>query len=117
MKRGNVLSVCVSPEKGTKKNEVCSAQIITNWGIKGDAHAGPWHRQVSILSIEDIELMKTFMPTLRPGDFAENVVIQGLNTDHAAVGDKISIGDDIILVVSQIGKECHSGCEIQKLTV
>jgi MOSC domain-containing protein YiiM len=113
---GKVLSVCISSEKGTKKREVNSASLIPDWGIEGDAHAGRWHRQVSLLSVEEINKMKRRIPDLMPGDFAENITTQGIDLDHIKIGDRIIVGEDIVLEVSQIGKECHSGCEIQKLT-
>lgn len=113
---GKILSVCVSSEKGTKKSEVDSARVITDWGIEGDAHAGRWHRQVSLLSVEDIEKMKRLIPNLGPGDFAENLITQGLSLSQVEKGDRIIIGEGIVLQVSQIGKRCHSGCEIQKRT-
>lgn len=114
--KGFVHSVCTSEKKGIRKHEVQSARLTAGWGIEGDAHAGRWHRQVSLLSIEDINVMKNFIPSLKPGDFAENIVIQGLDISPVEVGDRIIIGEDIILEVTQIGKECHSACEIQKLT-
>jgi MOSC domain-containing protein YiiM len=113
---GKILSVCVSLEKGTKKREVNSVRLIPDWGIDGDAHSGIWHRQVSLLPVEDIDEMKKVIPDLKPGDFAENITTQGIDLDHIKIGDRIIVGEDIVLEVSQIGKECHSGCEIQKLT-
>jgi len=113
---GKVLSVCVSSEKGTKKREVNSASLIPDWGIEGDAHADSGHRQVSLLSLEEINKMKRLIPDLMPGDFAENIITKGIDIDQIKIGDRIIIGDNIVLEVSQIGKECHSGCEIQKLT-
>ncbi len=113
---GKILSVCLSKEKGTKKEEINSARLIAHWGIDKDAHAGYWHRQVSLLSIEEINKMKEFIPDLKPGDFAENIVTKGIDLDHIRRGDRIKIGENIVLEVSQIGKKCHSGCEIQKLT-
>jgi len=112
---GKILSVCISTEKGTKKREIDSACLITDWGIEGDAHAGCWHRQVSLLSAEEIDKMKKHLPSLRPGDFAENITTQGIDINQIRIGDRIIIGEDIVLEVTQIGKKCHSGCEIQKL--
>ncbi len=113
---GKVLSVCISSEKGTKKREVNSARLIPDWGIEGDAHADSGHRQISLLSVEEINKMKKIIPDLMPGDFAENIITKGIDSDQIKIGDRIIIGDNIVLEVSQIGKECHSGCEIQKLT-
>lgn len=112
---GKTLSVCVSTEKGTKKREVSSVRLNADWGIEGDAHAGHWHRQVSLLSIEEINKMKEVIPDLKPGDFAENIVTEGIDLDKIGIGDRITVGEDIVLEVTQIGKECHSSCEIQKL--
>lgn len=114
--KGRVVSICISQYKGTKKKEVKSALIIADWGIEGDAHAGPWPRQVSLLSAEAIESIRPLIPDLKPGDFAENIVTQGTDLDWVKIGDRIFIGDEIVLEVSQIGKECHSGCRIQELT-
>ncbi len=114
--KGSVYSLCISDFKGTKKRPVDSARLVPDWGIEGDAHAAQWHRQVSLLSITDFDRMKEIIPYLKPGDFAENIIIQGFDTCHIKAGDRIVINDDVILEVTQIGKECHAGCEIQKLT-
>ncbi len=113
---GKVLSVCISSEKGTKKREVNSVRLIPDGGIEGDAHANSGPRQVSLLSVEEINKMKRIIPDLMPGDFAENIITQGIELDKVKIGDRIIIGRGIVLEVSQIGKECHSGCEIQMLT-
>ena len=113
---GHILAVCLSPAKGTKKNERESARILDNWGIEGDAHAGEGHRQVSLLPIEEINKMKVLLPSLNNGDFGENLVVQGIDTDNLRNGDRIVIGEEIVLEVTQIGKECHFGCQILQLT-
>ncbi len=113
---GKILSICVSPEKGTKKNEVQSALFIADSGIKGDAHAGQWHRQISLLTNEDIDKVRKIIPDLMPGAFAENLATVGIDLNQVKIGDKILIRDKIVLQVTQLGKKCHSGCEIQKLT-
>lgn len=113
---GKILSICVSSEKGTKKNEVYSALFIADSGIKGDAHAGQWHRQVSLLSNEDIDKVREIIPNLKPGAFAENLATVGIDLNQVKIGDKVLIRDEVILEVTQLGKKCHSGCEIQKLT-
>lgn len=112
---GKIFSVCISAKKGTKKREVSTARLIPGWGIEGDAHAGAYHRQVSLLPLEEIEGMKKCIPDLKPGDFAENIVTQGAALDLVEVGDRIDIDRSVSLEVTQIGKECHSGCEIQRL--
>ena len=114
---GKTLSVCISKEKGTKKREVSSARLNADWGIEGDAHAGHWHRQVSLLSIEEINKMKEIIPDLKPGDFAENIVTEGIDLDKIGIGDRIIVGEDIVLEVTQIGKECHgNSCAIFRET-
>lgn len=113
---GKILSICVSSKKGTKKNEVHSALFSAEWGIKGDAHAGKWHRQVSLLSSEDIDTVREIIPDLKPGAFAENIATEGIDLDQVKIGDKVLIRDEVVLQVTQLGKKCHSGCEIQKLT-
>ncbi len=113
---GKILSICVSSEKGTKKDEVHSVHISADWGIKGDAHAGKWHRQVSLLSNKDIDKVRKIIPNLNPGAFAENIATEGIDLNQVKIGDKILIRDEVVLQVTQLGKECHSGCEIQKLT-
>ncbi|MFQ6082699.1 MAG: MOSC domain-containing protein [Candidatus Aminicenantia bacterium] len=114
--KGIVFSICISSQKGTKKKEVPSTEVLTNWGIKGDAHAGKWHRQVSLLSVESINKMKEKGLETHPGDFAENITTQGINFSRVSMGDKIFIDDNVILEITQIGKECHTSCEIQKIT-
>lgn len=113
---GKILTICVSSEKGTKKNEVHSALFIADLGIKGDAHAGKWHRQVSLLSNEDIDKVREIIPNLKPGAFAENLATVGIDLNQVKIGDKVLLNDEVVLQVTQLGKECHSGCEIQKLT-
>lgn len=113
---GKVRAVCISEKKGTRKREVSSAVLVTDSGIRGDAHAGSWPRQVSLLASEDAERMKQVLPELKPGDFAENILTQGVDLDCVEVGDIIRLGKDIILEVTQIGKECHTACEIRNKT-
>lgn len=113
---GTIHSICISTRKGTKKKEVASAEIITNWGIKGDAHAGNWHRQVSLLSVKSIEKMKEKGFQAQAGDFAENIAVTGMDLSQLHIGDKIIINDMVILEITQIGKECHTSCEIQQIT-
>lgn len=114
--KGKIFSICVSSKKGTKKNEVHSALFSAEWGIKGDAHAGKWHRQVSLLSSEDIDTVREIIPDLKPGAFAENIATEGIDLSKVKIGDKVLIRDEVVLQVTQLGKKCHSGCEIQKLT-
>ncbi|MBW2149935.1 MAG: MOSC domain-containing protein [Deltaproteobacteria bacterium] len=109
-----VIAVSVSRTTGVKKENVPSANLIVNHGLEGDAHAGDWHRQVSVLAQESIDKMRAEGLELSPGDFAENVTTEGLDLTSLKIGARIKIGDGSILELTQIGKECHSGCAIMK---
>ena len=114
---GMVEAVCVSEKKGMVKKEVPEIILKENWGITGDAHAGDWHRQVSLLAAESIEEVKKKMPGLRHGVFAENIVCRGLKLTALSIGDRLIIDGQVVLEVTQIGKECHNaGCAIKKAT-
>ncbi|MHB1013988.1 MAG: MOSC domain-containing protein [Desulfurivibrionaceae bacterium] len=114
---GVVEAVCVSEKKGMVKKEVPEIILKENWGISGDAHAGDWHRQVSLLAAESIEEVKKKMPGLRHGVFAENIVCRGLKLTALSIGDRLIIDGQVVLEVTQIGKECHNaGCAIKKAT-
>ena len=109
-----VLAVSISERKGIKKHPVEYIELIEGYGIDGDAHAGKWHRQVSLLGVESMEAMKEKLPTLSAGDFAENILTSGLALRELPVGTVLAIGDTL-LGVTQIGKVCHHDCEIRKL--
>ena len=108
---GKIIAICTSKERGTIKNQVDSANLIENWGIEGDAHAGKWHRQVSLLSNQKIEEFKCKGAIVSFGDFGENIVADGFDFGSMPVGTRLAIGD-AILELTQIGKECHSHCQI-----
>ncbi|WP_296129016.1 MOSC domain-containing protein [uncultured Anaerococcus sp.] len=110
-----VISVNISEKKGTIKTPVPSIALKKNHGIIGDAHAGNWHRQVSLLAIESLNKMKEKIPSLKPGDFAENIMTEGISLHILPIGTILEIGE-CQLEVTQIGKECHKGCEIRNLT-
>ena len=110
-----VIAVCLSEKKGTKKHPVAEITLKKEHGIIGDAHAGSWNRQVSLLAQESIDTMLSMMPGLNPGDFAENIVTEGIVLKQLPVGTILVI-NDVILEVTQIGKECHADCEIRRLT-
>lgn len=110
-----VISVNISERKGTIKTPVPSIALKKNHGIIGDAHAGNWHRQVSLLAIESLNKMKEKIPSLKPGDFAENIMTEGISLHTLPIGTILEIGE-CQLEVTQIGKECHKGCEIRNLT-
>ena len=110
---GTVLAVCISEKKGTQKKNVGSAQFIEDWGIEGDAHAGKWHRQVSLLSAEKINDFRARGAVVSDGAFGENLVVEGYDFKALPIGTKFQC-NDVILELTQIGKECHSHCEIYK---
>jgi MOSC domain-containing protein YiiM len=112
-----VEAICISKKKGIVKKAVHNATFKVNWGITGDAHAGDWHRQVSLLAGESIDTVKKTLPTLKNGAFAENIITRGIDLTQLSVGDRLQIGASIILEITQIGKECHNnGCAIKKAT-
>ncbi|MDR0615586.1 MAG: MOSC domain-containing protein [Synergistaceae bacterium] len=112
---GRVIAVCVSSSKGTVKQNVGSGKLIEEYGIEGDAHGGFAHRQVSLIASEDIETMRAKLPDLEPGSFAENITTEGFDLSALALGNRISVGD-CLLEVSQIGKECHTKCQVFQKT-
>ena len=108
---GKVIAVCTSPAKGTQKTNVGEAVFIENFGIEGDAHAGKWHRQVSLLSYDKIEDFRKRGAEVADGAFGENLVVEGIDFKTFPVGTRFQC-NDVILEMTQIGKECHHGCEI-----
>ncbi len=112
-----VEAICISSKKGIVKRSVETAEFQEDFGIKGDAHAGKWHRQVSLLAGESIDTVKKQLPTLKDGAFAENIITRDLDLSKIAVGDHLKIGSEVILEITQIGKKCHNdGCAIKKAT-
>jgi molybdenum cofactor synthesis domain-containing protein len=111
MNRGTILHVCVAKDKGIAKDAVPSAVLQKEHGLQGDAHAGPWHRQVSLLSETDIETMRARGLDLKPGAFGENLVVGGLNLDALGIGTRLRVGE-AELEITQIGKVCHTRCAI-----
>jgi MOSC domain-containing protein YiiM len=117
MTMATVEAVCTSDKKGIVKKERQRVILKTNWGIEGDAHAGDWHRQVSLLASESIALVREQLPTLKKGAFAENIITRGIDLEKIGIGKRIRIGESAVLEITQIGKECHnSGCAIKKAT-
>jgi len=108
---GNVIAVCISPAKGTQKTNVGKATFIEEFGIEGDAHAGKWHRQVSLLSYDKIEEFRKQGAEVKDGAFGENLVVAGIDFKSLPVGTRFQCGE-VLLEMTQIGKECHHGCEI-----
>ena len=110
-----IVSIAMSKKKGTRKAQIDQATLIQNHGLKGDAHAGPWHRQVSFLASESIEASKNKGFDVTFGDFAENIATSGVNWQKIPVGTLIQLGDSAIVKITQIGKECHNKCAIYYL--
>ena len=109
-----VLAVCISQRKGEQKHPVPQVHLLPDHGIEGDAHAGSWHRQVSLLGIESVQKVQEKIDfPLKPGDFAENVLTEGICLYTLPVGQRLRLGS-VLAEVTQIGKECHYGCAIRQ---
>ena len=110
-----IVAVCTSEEKGTRKKAVNEGLFREDYGLVGDAHADCCtHRQVSLLAQESIDKMLALGVKVGPGDFAENITTEGIDLVSLSIGTIISIGEDILLEVTQIGKECHTPCAIYR---
>lgn len=112
MSIGTIIAVCTSKKKGTPKADVGSGVLEVGFGVKDDAHGGDWHRQVSLLAIEQIDTMKDKGFEVKPGSFAENLTTSGFDLASVKVGDRLQVGQEALLEVTQIGKECHTRCAI-----
>ncbi|EKQ55064.1 MULTISPECIES: MOSC domain-containing protein [unclassified Clostridium] len=110
---GKIIAVCISERRGTQKKNVKEANFIEDFGIENDAHAGNWHRQVSLLSYEKIEEFNNKGANVIDGAFGENLVVEGIEFTKLPVGTILKC-NDVILELTQIGKECHNHCEIYK---
>ncbi len=110
--KGKVLAVNISADKGTKKNNVRRCDLLRGFGLKGDAHGGHWHRQVSLLANESIDEMRRKGLKAAYGDFAENITTEGINLMSLPIGTTLRIGNEAILRMTQKGKECHDRCAI-----
>ena len=108
---GVIEAVCISHIKGTEKQPVSEVKLVENFGLEGDAHAGTWHRQVSLLSAEKVEEFNARGGDAEVGAFGENILVRGLDLRELPVGSSLRAGD-VVLKISQIGKECHSHCQI-----
>nr|WP_321465239.1 MOSC domain-containing protein [uncultured Desulfobulbus sp.] len=110
---GKIVSLNISQKKGVNKAPVEQVELQVDHGIVGDAHAGDWHRQVSLLAEESIDFMRNKGLELDPGAFAENITTEGLALASLPIGTRLGSGE-VVLEVTQIGKKCHHGCEIFK---
>lgn len=111
---GKVIAICVSEKKGTLKQPVSGAELKVAHGLMGDAHAGNWHRQVSLLALEKIEEFRARGVDVEFGAFGENIVTEGIDLRKLPVGTRLKIGAEVLLEVTQIGKECHKDCAIRQ---
>lgn len=105
-------SIAISKKKGTRKTQVEETELIADHGLEGDAHAGPWHRQVSFLSSESIRKARDKGLDVTFGDFAENIATSGIDWLKVPIGTRIRVGDTALVEITQIGKECHNKCAI-----
>ena len=110
---GKIIAVCTGPEKGTQKQNVGSALLVEDWGIQGDAHAGKWHRQVSLLSYDRVEEFRTRGAQVEPGAFGENLLVEGFDFKSLPVGTRFGC-NGAVLELTQIGKQCHAHCQIYR---
>ena len=108
---GVIKAVCTSDIKGIQKTEQAAIELRPNWGIEGDAHAAPWHRQVSLLSFEQIEAFKNRGAEVGNGAFGENIIVEGFDLKSLPVGTRFTC-NDVVLELTQIGKQCHAHCAI-----
>jgi molybdenum cofactor synthesis domain-containing protein len=110
---GEILAICLSESKGHRKQPVPRARLVAGFGMEGDAHAGAWHRQISLLAADDIQRMRERgLPGLRFGDFGENLVVRGIEQDALGLGSRIRLGTSAEVRITQRGKVCHTRCAI-----
>jgi len=110
---GRVAALSVSKKKGIPKTNVDHIRLLKDFGLEGDAHGGNWHRQVSLLALESVEAMRhKGLPDLGPGSFAENITTESVELNSLQVGQRLQIGAEALLEITQIGKDCHSRCAI-----
>ncbi|MDD5190798.1 MAG: MOSC domain-containing protein [Dehalococcoidales bacterium] len=108
-----ILAICRSVKKGTQKDPIKEGMLLTDFGLQGDAHAdSTWHRQVSLLANESVEKMRKLGADVGPGAFAENLLTEGIELVSLPIGTRLTVGKDVVLEVTQIGKECHAHCAI-----
>ena len=110
--KGRIRAISVSKKRGTRKLNVPKAELQADFGIIGDAHAGDWHRQVSLLGAESIDKMAAKGAKVSPGDFAENITTEGIDLGTLKVGSKLRLGIDVELEITEFGKKCHGRCKI-----
>ncbi len=112
MIKGKIIAVSISDRKGEKKHNVPEATLTPDHGLDTDAHAGDWHRQVSLLDMQSIARIREKGLAVEPGNFAENITTEGIRLWELPVGTRMQLGDKVVVEVTQIGKECHNRCAI-----
>lgn len=108
---GKVIAICISQKRGTKKLNIGQCELVENFGLKGDAHAGDWHRQVSLLSFDRVEAFRASGATVDDGAFGENLLVEGIDFKALPMGTILRC-NGVLLEITQIGKQCHAHCEI-----
>ena len=111
---GKVLAVCISEKRGTQKKNVEKVRLIENYGLEGDAHAGDWQRQISLLDYAEIEHVRSNGTDADFGTFGENLIVEGYDLKQLPLGTRLRIGEDAVLELTQIGKQCHRTCGLDK---
>jgi MOSC domain-containing protein YiiM len=110
-----IVAVSISDRKGIPKSNISKGLLIEEFGLSGDAHGGPWHRQLSLLAMESIQKMKDLGLNVHPGSFAENITTEGIVLPELPIGTRLRLGSEALVEVTQIGKECHDRCAIYRL--
>jgi MOSC domain-containing protein YiiM len=110
--KGRIKAISISKTRGTQKVNVPEAELRTDFGIVGDAHAGNWDRQISLLDIESIDIMEAKGANVSPGAFAENITTEGIDLAALKLGDKLRLGTEVEIKITQFGKKCHGRCKI-----
>ena len=110
-----IVAVSISDQKGVPKKNILEGMLVEEFGLDGDAHGGPWHRQLSLLAIESIKKMQDLGLKVRPGSFAENITTEGIVLPELPIGTRLSLGPKALVEVTQIGKVCHDHCAIYRL--
>ena len=110
-----IIAVSISDQKGVPKKNISEGTLVEEFGLEGDAHGGPWHRQLSLLALESIRKMQDLGLKVRPGSFAENITTEGLNLPELPIGTRLRLGSEALVEVTQIGKVCHDRCAIYRL--
>tara|TARA_B100001964_G_scaffold230025_1_gene283008 strand:- start:333 stop:887 length:555 start_codon:yes stop_codon:yes gene_type:complete len=109
---GKIVAICISAKKGVQKKDIKRCKLLEGHGLEGDAHAGDWHRQISLLSKEGRKAMEDKGAKLDSGDFGENLLTEGVDYSGIEVGNELRLGKEALVRVTQIGKECHDKCNI-----